>query len=76
MPLAAEHAVGIAVVSYAGGVAFGLNADRRAAPDLEVLRDGIESSLKELTELAEAARGRAKRTRAKTRRRPAKAGKL
>jgi len=74
VPLAAEHAVGIAVVSYAGQVAFGLNADRRAAPDLEVLRDGIESSLTELTELAKAgrgARGRAEGTRAKARRRPA-----
>ena len=52
VPLAAEHAIGIAVVSYAGRVAFGLNADRRSTPDLEVLREGIESSLAELTALA------------------------
>jgi diacylglycerol O-acyltransferase / wax synthase len=48
VPLAAEHAVGIAVVSYAGGVVFGLNADEDAVPDLDVLRAGIEASLDEL----------------------------
>ncbi len=52
VPLAAEHAIGIAIVSYAGRVAFGLNADRRSTPDLEVLREGIELSLAELTALA------------------------
>ena len=41
VPLAAEHAVGIAVVSYAGGMTFGLCADRATVPDLDVLRDGI-----------------------------------
>jgi len=50
--LAAEHAVGIAVVSYAGGVTFGLNADRATMPDLDVLRDGIVTSLHELAALA------------------------
>ena len=40
VPLAAEHAVGIAAVSYAGGVTFGLYADRATVPDLDVLRDG------------------------------------
>ena len=52
MPLAAEHAVGIAVVSYAGRVFVGLNGDERAAADLEVLRDGIAESLAELLALA------------------------
>jgi diacylglycerol O-acyltransferase len=52
VPLAAEHAVGIAVVSYGGRMAFGINADRRAVPDIEVLRRGIEQSLEELSELA------------------------
>jgi WS/DGAT/MGAT family acyltransferase len=54
VPLAAEHAVGIAVVSYAGRVTFGLNADRRAVPDLEVLRQGIDSTLAELTAMVPA----------------------
>ena len=52
VPLAAEHALGIAVVSYAGGVTFGLYADRATVPDLDVLRDGIVTSLLELAALA------------------------
>ena len=55
VPLAAEHAVGIAVVSYAGGVTFGLYADRASMPDLDVLRDGLTTSLLELAALAHAA---------------------
>jgi len=54
VPLAADHALGIAVVSYAGGMTFGLCADRAAMPDLDVLRDGFVSSLIELGELAHA----------------------
>jgi diacylglycerol O-acyltransferase / wax synthase len=52
VPLAAEHAVGIAVVSYAGRVTFGLYADRASVPDLDVLKDGIAASLFELATLA------------------------
>ena len=52
VPLAAEHAVAIAAVSYAGGVTFGLYADRATMPDLDVLRDGIVTSLLELAALA------------------------
>jgi diacylglycerol O-acyltransferase / wax synthase len=54
VPLAAEHALGIAVVSYAGGVTFGLCADRATVPDLELLRDGMVTSLLELAALAHA----------------------
>ena len=52
VPLAADHAVGIAVVSYDGKLAFGLAGDERAAPDLDVLAAGIEASLAELGELS------------------------
>jgi diacylglycerol O-acyltransferase len=52
VPLAAEHALGIAVLSYAGGVTFGLYADRATVPDLDVVRDGIVTSLLELAALA------------------------
>lgn len=52
VPLAAEHGVGIAVLSYDGHVTFGLIADRTTVPDLDVLRDGIEASLDELRVLA------------------------
>jgi hypothetical protein len=52
VPLAAEHATGIAVVSYAGALYFGLIADRDQVPDLAELRKGLESSLAELGRLA------------------------
>jgi WS/DGAT/MGAT family acyltransferase len=48
VPLFAGHRVGIAVVSYAGGVVFGLGADRTSTPDLDVLADGVETSIAEL----------------------------
>jgi diacylglycerol O-acyltransferase len=54
VPLAAEHALGIAVISYAGGMTFGVCADRGTMPDLDVLTDGIVTSLQELAELAHA----------------------
>jgi diacylglycerol O-acyltransferase / wax synthase len=52
VPLAAEHCVGIAVLSYDGNVSFGLIADRDTVPDLDVLREGIEDTLDELLFLA------------------------
>ncbi len=52
VPLAAGHALGIAVVSYAGGLTFGLCADRVAVPDLDVLRDGVAAAVRELSALA------------------------
>ena len=48
VPLFAGHSIGIAVVSYAGQMIFGLNADRVAAPDIDVLAEGIEQSFAEL----------------------------
>jgi diacylglycerol O-acyltransferase / wax synthase len=54
VPLAADHAVGLAVFSYHGRLFFCLNADRDSMPDLEVLADGISASLDELGELATA----------------------
>ncbi len=48
VPLFAGHTIGIAVVSYAGKMVFGLNADRMAAPDVGVLAEGIERSFSEL----------------------------
>jgi len=49
VPLFAEHTVGIAVVSYAGQMVFGLNADRVSASDVGVLAEGIERSFAELS---------------------------
>jgi diacylglycerol O-acyltransferase len=52
VPLAAEHCVAVAVLSYDGDVTFGLVGDRTTVPDLHVLRDGIAASLDELRVLA------------------------
>ena len=52
VPLAAEHAVGVAIFSYDGNVVFGINAATDAVPDLAVLRDGIADELESLRELA------------------------
>lgn len=52
VPIFAGHALGVAVVSYDGTVAFGVNADRVRVPDLDAMRDGIEASLAELGQLA------------------------
>ncbi len=51
---AAEHAPGIAVVSHAGGMTFGVCADRATVPDLDVLTDGIVTSPHEPALLAHA----------------------
>ncbi len=48
VPLFAGHSVGIAVVTYAGEMVFGLNADRLGVADIDVLAEGIERSLGEL----------------------------
>jgi diacylglycerol O-acyltransferase len=52
VPIAAEHAVGLAVFSYDGTLYFCINADRDTVPDLDVLELGIGKSLVELGELA------------------------
>jgi diacylglycerol O-acyltransferase / wax synthase len=48
VPLAAGHAVGIAIVTYDESVVLGLNADRDSTPDLRVLKEGIEDGFAEL----------------------------
>jgi diacylglycerol O-acyltransferase / wax synthase len=48
VPLASGQAVTIGVTSYAGGVFYGLNADRDAMADVDVLANLIEESLAEL----------------------------
>jgi diacylglycerol O-acyltransferase / wax synthase len=50
VPLAKEQAVTVGLTSYDGGVFFGLNADRDAMPDVDVLALCIEESLAELVE--------------------------
>jgi WS/DGAT/MGAT family acyltransferase len=52
VPLAADHRVGVAVVSYDGKVFFGLCGDMHTGADLDVIAAGIESSIRELGRLA------------------------
>ncbi len=52
VPLAADHAVGLAALSYDGKVFFTLNADRDSVPDLDLLAGGMEKTLEELLEAA------------------------
>lgn len=42
VPLFAEHAVGIAIISYDGGLVFGINADHETVPDGDALAAGME----------------------------------
>ncbi|AIJ25879.1 WS/DGAT/MGAT family O-acyltransferase [Amycolatopsis methanolica] len=48
IPLARNQALAIGVTSYHGGVYFGLNGDRKALSDMDVLVGMIEDSLEEL----------------------------
>jgi diacylglycerol O-acyltransferase len=50
VPLAKGQAVSIGLTSYNGGVYYGLNADRDAMPDVDVLALCIEEALGELME--------------------------
>ncbi len=58
VPLASGQAVSIGLTSYDGGVYFGLNADRAAMYDVEVLGSLIEESLGELVAAANSGRSR------------------
>jgi diacylglycerol O-acyltransferase / wax synthase len=50
VPLAKGQAVSVGLTSYDGGVYYGLNADRDAMPDIDVLAQCITDSLDELRE--------------------------
>jgi WS/DGAT/MGAT family acyltransferase len=67
VPLARNQALGIAIMSYAGRLGFGLLADYDALPGLEEIALGLETSIDELAALAPV------RPRV-TRRRPASRG--
>ena len=56
MPLARGQAVSIGLTSYDGGVYFGLNGDRDAMPDLDVLGQCLVDSLADLVEIRDARR--------------------
>ncbi|WP_312858060.1 WS/DGAT/MGAT family O-acyltransferase [Pseudonocardia pini] len=50
VPLAHGQAVAVGVTSYDGTVCYGLNADRDALPDVDVLAEALNDSLAELKE--------------------------
>jgi diacylglycerol O-acyltransferase len=52
VPLAAEHAVGIAALSYDDTVCFCVHADRDAVPDVERIAAGITAELQALSGVA------------------------
>ena len=56
VPLAAEHAIGVAAASYDGRVFFGVVADRDTVPDLDVLLSAMVASVEELLAAARADR--------------------
>lgn len=48
LPLGRDQSLAVGVTSYQGGVYFGLNGDRKAMHDVDVLAEEIEESLEEL----------------------------
>lgn len=48
LPLAKDQSLAVGVTSYRGSVYFGLNGDRKAMHDVDVLAETIEESLEEL----------------------------
>jgi WS/DGAT/MGAT family acyltransferase len=50
VPLSKGQSVSVGLTSYNGGVYYGLNADRDAMPDVDVLAQCIEEALVELVE--------------------------
>jgi diacylglycerol O-acyltransferase / wax synthase len=61
VPLAAEHAVAVAALSYDGKVSFCVHADRDAAPDADRVAAGIAAELVALGALANIATAEAAR---------------
>ncbi len=64
--LAGDRALAIAIMSYDGGMNFGLLGDYDAMPDLDVLAEGIEGALGELQAAAKRA-GRVEARKSKRR---------
>ncbi|MFN8036878.1 MAG: wax ester/triacylglycerol synthase family O-acyltransferase [Acidimicrobiia bacterium] len=48
VPIAGKVRVGVAILSYDGGVGFGVTGDYDGAPDIVVLAAGIEDEIREL----------------------------
>jgi diacylglycerol O-acyltransferase / wax synthase len=55
VPLFAEHAVGMAIVSYDRELVFGINGDYATMPDIELLADALREEFDELLAMARSA---------------------
>ena len=53
-----DHALAIAIMSYNGGIDYGLLGDYDALPDLDTIADGIDAALGKLLEAARGKRAR------------------
>jgi diacylglycerol O-acyltransferase / wax synthase len=56
VPIAGHVRIGVAIFSYDGGLTFGVTGDYDEAPDIDVLCDGVERSMRELVAAAQRAR--------------------
>jgi diacylglycerol O-acyltransferase len=65
VPLAGSVRIGVAIVSYDGGLNFGVTGDYETAPDIGVLCEGIEAGIAELLALSQPAPDRPRRARAR-----------
>jgi diacylglycerol O-acyltransferase / wax synthase len=54
LPLSRNTSLGVALLSYNGTIGFGLLGDYDTAPDIEVLAEGVEKSIAELSAAASA----------------------
>jgi diacylglycerol O-acyltransferase / wax synthase len=52
VPLAANTALGIAIISYDGSLCFGLLGDYDALPDLDGIGEALSASVEELGQVA------------------------
>jgi WS/DGAT/MGAT family acyltransferase len=59
-----QHALAVAIMSYNGGINFGLLADYDALPDVDEIARGLEDALAELVARAKEKSGKAKRPHA------------
>jgi diacylglycerol O-acyltransferase / wax synthase len=74
VPLAANQALCFGIMSYNGGVDFGITADYDSMSDLDALTDDLEASIGELVEVAGSAeRGGVRQARPSKRREQAQA---
>jgi WS/DGAT/MGAT family acyltransferase len=57
-----HHALAVAIMSYNGGIDYGLLGDYDALPDIGLIAEGIEATLEELKAAARSQNGDARRT--------------